>query len=398
MIAAWDPVTAGVLRLPSGRLVRGRALARPVPAGPSPDLGLYLLGHEPPAVGWEARWLRWPDFGLPSDPAAAEAALREAWARAEAERVEIACAGGHGRTGSALACLAVLDGVPGREAVRYVRAHYAARAVETPGQRRFVARFPAGPDRPVELPDVRLVIARCSVDYVGRLTAHLPPALRLLIVKADGSVLVHSDGGSYKPLNWMSPPCRLTEEPGQWSVTNKAGETLAITITEVISDTSVELGVDPGLKKDGVEAHLQELLAAQLEVLGDGWRLIRREYPTPIGPVDLMCRDEAGQSVAVEIKHRGEIDGADSRESTASRSGAYVAVEIKRVAGIDAVEQLTRYLELLNRDPLLRPVHGVLAAQSIRPQARTLAEDRGIRCVILDYDAMRGVVPENTLF
>jgi RecB family endonuclease NucS len=233
---------------------------------------------------------------------------------------------------------------------------------------------------------VRLVIARCSVDYVGRLTAHLPSALRLLIVKADGSVLVHSDGGSYKPLNWMSPPCRLTEEPGQWSVTNKAGETLAITITEVISDTSVELGVDPGLKKDGVEAHLQELLAAQLEVLGDGWRLIRREYPTPIGPVDLMCRDDVGQSVEVEIK------------GSASRPGAYVAVEIKRVAGIDAVEQLTRYLELLNRDPLLRPVHGVLAAQSIRPQARTLAEDRGIRCVILDYDAMRGVVPENTLF
>ena len=218
---------------------------------------------------------------------------------------------------------------------------------------------------------MRLVIARCSVDYVGRLTAHLPSALRLLIVKADGSVLVHSDGGSYKPLNWMSPPCRLTEEPGQWSVTNKTGETLVITITEVISDTSVELGVDPGLKKDGVEAHLQELLAAQLEVLGDGWRLVRREYPTPIGPVDLMCRDEAGQSVPVEIK---------------------------RVAGIDAVEQLTRYLELLNRDPLLRPVHGVLAAQSIRPQARTLAEDRGIRCVILDYDAMRGVVPDNTLF
>ena len=173
---------------------------------------------------------------------------------------------------------------------------------------------------------MRLVIARCSVDYVGRLTAHLPSALRLLIVKADGSVLVHSDGGSYKPLNWMSPPCRLTEEPGKWSVTNKAGETLAITISEVMSDTSVELGVDPGLVKDGVEAHLQELLAAQVELLGDGWRLVRREYPTPIGPVDLMCRDSAGESVAVEIKRRGEIDG---------------------------VEQLTRYLELLNRDPLL---------------------------------------------
>jgi RecB family endonuclease NucS len=225
--------------------------------------------------------------------------------------------------------------------------------------------------RPVEFPDVRLVIARCSVDYVGRLTAHLPSALRLLIVKADGSVLVHSDGGSYKPLNWMSPPCRLTEEPGQWKVTNKAGETLAITITEVISDTSVDLGVDPGLKKDGVEAHLQELLAAQLELLGDGWRLVRREYPTPIGPVDLMCRDDTGQSVAVEIKRRGEIDG---------------------------VEQLSRYLDLLNRDPLLAPVQGVFAAQEIKQQARTLATDRGIRCVTLDYDRMRGVAPENTLF
>ena len=218
---------------------------------------------------------------------------------------------------------------------------------------------------------MRLVIARCSVDYVGRLTAHLPSALRLLIVKADGSVLVHSDGGSYKPLNWMSPPCKLTEQPGLWSVTNKAGETLAITITEVISDASVSLGVDPGLVKDGVEAHLQELLAARLEVLGDGWRLVRREYPTPIGPVDLMCRDDSGQSVAVEIKRRGEIDG---------------------------VEQLTRYMDLLNRDPLLAPVHGVFAAQEIRPQARTLAEDRGIRCVTLDYDAMRGIEREGTLF
>ena len=218
---------------------------------------------------------------------------------------------------------------------------------------------------------MRLVIARCSVDYVGRLTAHLPEALRLLIVKADGSVLVHSDGGSYKPLNWMSPPCRLAEEPGRWTVTGKSGETLIITLTEVVSDTSVELGVDPGLVKDGVEAHLQELLAVQLELLGAGWRLVRREYPTPIGPVDLMCRDGAGVSVAVEIKRRGEIDG---------------------------VEQLTRYLELLNRDPLLAPVQGVFAAQEIRPQARTLATDRGIRCVTLNYDAMRGVEPENTLF
>ena len=245
---------------------------------------------------------------------------------------------------------------------------------------------------------MRLVIARCSVDYVGRLTAHLPSALRLLIVKADGSVLVHSDGGSYKPLNWMSPPCRLTEEPGQWSVTNKAGETLAITITEVISDTSVDLGIDPGLVKDGVESHLQELLAVQLDLLGEDWRLVRREYPTPIGPVDLMCRESSGRGIAVEIKRRGEIDGANSTEDTASAGAAHVAVEIKRHAGIDAVEQLTRYLELLNRDPLLAPVHGVLAAQTIKPQARTLAEDRGIRCVVLDYDRMRGIEPEGTLF
>jgi endonuclease len=218
---------------------------------------------------------------------------------------------------------------------------------------------------------VRLVIARCSVDYLGRLTAHLPTALRLLIVKADGSVLVHSESGSYKPLNWMSPPCTLTEEPGRWLVTGKGGETLSITLDEVVSDTSVDLGADPGLVKDGVEAHLQQLLAAQLGLLGDGWRLVRREYPTPIGPVDLMCRDGTGQSVAVEIKRRGEIDG---------------------------VEQLTRYLDLLNRDPLLAPVHGVLAAQEIRPQARVLAADRGIRCVTLDYDAMRGIEPDNTLF
>ena len=210
---------------------------------------------------------------------------------------------------------------------------------------------------------MRLVIARCSVDYVGRLTAHLPPALRLLIVKADGSVLVHSDGGSYKPLNWMSPPCKLVEQPGKWTVTNKAGETLAITLEEIVSDTSADLGVDPGLKKDGVESHLQELLAAQVTLLGDGWRLVRREFPTPIGPVDLMCKDATGSSVAVEIKRRGEIDG---------------------------VEQLTRYLDLLNRDPLLAPVQGIFAAQEIKPQARVLATDRGIRCVLLDYEAMRG--------
>jgi endonuclease len=201
------------------------------------------------------------------------------------------------------------------------------------------------------------------VDYAGRLTAHLPSALRLLIVKADGSVLVHSDGGSYKPLNWMSPPCRLAEEPGRWVVTGKSGETLTVILEEVLSDSSFALGTDPGLVKDGVEAHLQDLLAAQTHVLGEGWRLVRREYPTPIGPVDLMCRDASGISVAIEVKRRGEIDG---------------------------VEQLTRYLELLNRDHLIAPVLGVFAAQEIRPQARVLAEDRGIRCVVLDYDTMRG--------
>jgi RecB family endonuclease NucS len=183
------------------------------------------------------------------------------------------------------------------------------------------------------------------------------------MIKADGSVLVHSDGGSYKPLNWMSPPCRLAEEPGRWVVTGKSGETLTITIDEIISDSSCDLGIDPGLVKDGVEAHLQELLAAQMQVLGEGWRLVRREYPTAIGPVDLMCRDAGGGSVAIEIKRRGEIDG---------------------------VEQLTRYLELLNRDPLLAPVQGIFAAQEIKPQARVLAEDRGIRCLILDYESLRG--------
>src|SRR6201985_821976 len=224
---------------------------------------------------------------------------------------------------------------------------------------------------------VRLVLPRCSVNYAGRLSARLPSALRLLIVKADGSVLVHSDGGSYKPLNWMSPPCRLTEhpasaeQPGKWTGTNKAGETLTITIEETLSDTSVELGIDPGLVKDGVEAHLQELLAEQLHLLGDGWRLIRREYPTPIGPVDIMCRDDTGE---------------------------HVAVEMKRQAGVDAVEEVTRCLELLDRAPTLSPVHGVLAAQTIKLQARTLAEDRGIRCVVLDYDAMRGIEREGTLF
>jgi len=208
-----------------------------------------------------------------------------------------------------------------------------------------------------------LVIVRCQVDYVGRLTAHLPMATRLLLVKADGSVSVHADDRAYKPLNWMSPPCSLQEQPGLWTVTNKAGEQLLITIEEVLHDASFALGVDPGLQKDGVEAHLQELLAAHITTLGAGWTLVRREYMTAIGPVDILCKDAGGMTVAVEIKRRGEIDG---------------------------VEQLTRYVELLNRDPLLSPVRGVFAAQEIKPQARVLATDRGIGCVTLDYAALCG--------
>ncbi|MFY9915750.1 MAG: endonuclease NucS [Nocardioidaceae bacterium] len=216
---------------------------------------------------------------------------------------------------------------------------------------------------------MRLVIARCQVDYAGRLTAHLPMATRLIVVKADGSVLVHSDGGSYKPLNWMSPPCTLAEgidENGtvEWVVEAKSGDTLRILLEEVVSDSSHELGIDPGLQKDGVEKHLQELLADHPASLGEGLTLVRREFPTAIGPVDLLCRDPDGAAIAVEIKRRGEIDG---------------------------VEQLTRYLDLLNRDPLLSPVRGIFAAQEIKPQARVLATDRGIACVTVDYDALRGM-------
>lgn len=222
---------------------------------------------------------------------------------------------------------------------------------------------------------MRLVIARCSVDYAGRLGAHLPLATRLLLVKADGSVLVHSDSLSYKPLNWMSAPCRLIEiEPDAdladegvvavWRVTAaKSDDELTVLIHEVLHDSSHELGADPGLVKDGVESDLQRLLAEQIETLGDGWSLVRREHMTAIGPVDILARDATGGAVAIEIKRRGEIDG---------------------------VEQLSRYLDLMNRDPHLSPVTGIFAAQHIKPQARTLAEDRGIRCVVLDYDALRG--------
>lgn len=211
---------------------------------------------------------------------------------------------------------------------------------------------------------MRVVIATCSVDYQGRLSAHLPMATRLLMVKADGCVAIHADGGAYKPLNWMNAPNRLEEGEGIWTVTNPKGETLRITLHEVMSDSAWDLGVDPGLQKDGVEAHLQELLAANCTKLGDGLRLVRREYPTDIGPVDLLCRDADGVAIAVEIKRRGEIDG---------------------------VEQLTRYLEFLNRDPMLRPVRGMFVAQQIKPQAKVLAKDRNIEWVEVDYDELRGL-------
>ena len=201
-------------------------------------------------------------------------------------------------------------------------------------------------------------------------------ATRLLLVKADGSVLVHSDSLSYKPLNWMSPPCTLAQvDPEQaqldagvteiWKVTQaKTADMLVISIHEILLDSTHDLGIDPGLQKDGVESDLQKLLAEQIELLGEGYHLVRREHMTAIGPVDILAKDATGASVAVEIKRRGDIDG---------------------------VEQLTRYLELMNRDPHLAPVVGVFAAQEIKPQARMLAQDRGIRCLLLDYDAMRGM-------
>lgn len=236
---------------------------------------------------------------------------------------------------------------------------------------------------------MRLVIARCQVDYAGKLTAHLPPARRLILVKADGSISIHADDRAYKPLNWMSPPCTLTvrapkidegpvptaldaEVEQVWEVRNADGDTLQISIFQVVHDSSHELGPDPGLRKDGVEAHLQQLLADHPAAIADGLSLVRREYPTAIGPVDLLCRTSAGEYVAVEVKRRGEIDG---------------------------VEQLTRYLDLLRRDPLLGEVRGVFAAQLIKPQAKVLAADRGISCVTVDYDALRGFDnPENRLF
>lgn len=219
--------------------------------------------------------------------------------------------------------------------------------------------------------DVRLLIARCEVDYAGRLTSHLPEAIRLIMVKADGCVAIHADGGAYKPLNWMNAPNTLTVDdaqlPNVWTVTNPKSESITITIHEVMSDQAFEMGVDPGLTKDGVEAHLQELLAANPHTIEEGLTLVRREYPTAIGPVDLLCRDVAGGVVAIEIKRRGEIDG---------------------------VEQLTRYLERLRLDSSLGEIRGMFVAQRVKPQARVLAESRGFRVVEVDYDELRGMRPD----
>ena len=211
---------------------------------------------------------------------------------------------------------------------------------------------------------VRLVVARCRVDYEGRLAAHLPEAVRLLMVKADGCVAVHADGGAYKPLNWMNAPNVLREEPGRWEITNPKGERLSIELLEVLSDTNWDLGEGAGLQKDGVEAHLQELLAATPHVLGAGLTLVRREYPTALGPVDLLCRDVDGLTVAIEVKRRGEIDG---------------------------VEQLTRYVERLTLDSSLGTIRGMFVAQVVKPQARVLAEARGFTVIEVDYDELRGL-------
>lgn len=211
---------------------------------------------------------------------------------------------------------------------------------------------------------MRLVVARCSVDYSGRLTAHLPEATRLIMLKADGTLAIHSDGNASKPLNWMVSPNVLEVHEDRWVVTNNKGELLTIWISEIFEDVTHELGDDPGLQKDGVEAHLQELLAVRPWVLEEGLTLLRREYPTDIGPVDLLCADSADNTVAVEIKRRGEIDG---------------------------VEQLARYLERLDNDPRLTPVRGILAAQSIAPQAFVMAEARGIEAIEVDYEGLREV-------
>ncbi len=215
---------------------------------------------------------------------------------------------------------------------------------------------------------MRLIIANCSVDYAGRLDAHLPDAVRLIMVKADGCVAIHADGGAYKPLNWMNAPNTIVDHEDRWVITNPKGETLTIRLHEVLADLEHELGEDPGLSKDGVEAQLQELLAAAPETIEEGLTLVRREYPTAIGPIDLVCRDADGQVVAIEVKRRGEIDG---------------------------VEQLGRYIERLQLDSSLGEIRGVLVAQSVKPQARVLAESRGFRWVEVDYDELRGLQPDD---
>ena len=214
---------------------------------------------------------------------------------------------------------------------------------------------------------MRLVVARCTVDYRGRLDAHLPEAVRLVMVKADGCVAIHADGGAYKPLNWMNAPNTLVDHGDHWTVTTPKGEELTIRLLEVFADSLHEFGEDPGLQKDGVEAHLQELLAASPHAIEHGLTLVRREYPTAIGPIDLVCRDASGQVVAVEVKRRGEIDG---------------------------VEQLARYIERLHLDSSLGSVRGVFVAQTVKPQARVLAEARGFRWVEVDYDELRGMRPD----
>jgi RecB family endonuclease NucS len=213
---------------------------------------------------------------------------------------------------------------------------------------------------------VRLVVADCSVEYSGRLGARLPPARRLLLFKADGSLAIHADSKAYKPLNWMNPPCTIHEDGGTVRVSNSKGEELLIELHEVLFDERYELGDDPGLAKDGVESELQELLAARVQALRDDLRLVRREYPTDVGPVDLLCRDGDGRAVVIEVKRVGEIAG---------------------------VEQLLRYQERLDLDGTLAPTRGVLVATRIKPQARVFAESRGVECIEVDLDDLRADAP-----
>jgi endonuclease len=220
--------------------------------------------------------------------------------------------------------------------------------------------------RPVAYADVRVVIADCSVEYEGRLAARLPRATRLVMLKADGSIAIHADAKAYKPLNWMSPPCTIREGEGRLVAVNPSGERLTIELHEIVHDYTVELGDDPGLAKDGVEAELQELIARRVAALRDGLQLVRREYPTDIGPVDLLCRDGDGCAIVVEVKRIGEIAG---------------------------VEQLLRYQERLDRDPRLAPTKGLFVATRIKPQARVFASSRGVECVEVDLDELRAGAP-----